>query len=127
MHRTPVYQSNTNHILDVEGYVPKETILDTGASKVMLSENFAAAMEINAQQLQRVAEYVAASGAIELPWGITKEKLNFTLGRKTDNLCVVELMATVVDTTAYDKLLGMEFVKVVKGVYDSYTEKFSYR
>ena len=36
-------------------------------------------------------------------------------------------MATVVDTTAYDVLLGMEFMKVVKGVYDFYTEKFIYR
>ena len=43
-HSTPVYISNQDGILDVEGYVPKESILDTGASKVMLSKKFAAAM-----------------------------------------------------------------------------------
>ena len=62
-----------------------------------------------------------------MPLGITKEKLAFTLGRGTDTLCVVDLTATVVDTTAYDVLLGMEFVKAVKGIYDAYTERFSYR
>ena len=35
-HSTPVYISNQDGILDVEGYVSKESILDTGASKVML-------------------------------------------------------------------------------------------
>ena len=47
-HTTPVYISNQGGILDVEGYVPKESILDTGASKVMLSKKFAAAMQIHA-------------------------------------------------------------------------------
>ena len=59
--------------------------------------------------------------------GITKEKLKFTLGCGIDNLCVVELTATVVDTVAYDVLLGMEFMRAAKGAYDSYTEMFHYR
>ena len=33
----------------------------------------------------------------------------------------------MVDTTAYDMLLGMEFMRAFNGVYDSYTELFSYR
>ena len=72
-------------------------------------------------------EFVVASGAIEMPLGVTKNKLKFTLGRGTDKLCVVELHATVVDTTAYDVILGMEFVTAVRGAYDAYTEKFTYR
>ena len=43
---TPAYIDNTHGVLDVEGYVPKEAILDTGATKVMLSQRFAAAMQI---------------------------------------------------------------------------------
>ena len=33
----------------------------------------------------------------------------------------------MVDTTAYDVLLGMEFIRAAKGRYCSYTEKFTYR
>ena len=39
----------------------------------------------------------------------------------------MELFVTIVDTPIYDVLLGMEFVKAVKGVYDAYTESFTYR
>ena len=34
-HYTPVYLDTKTGVLDVEGYVPKEAILDTGATKVM--------------------------------------------------------------------------------------------
>ena len=33
----------------------------------------------------------------------------------------------MVDTTAYDVLLGMKFIRAVKGSYCSYTERFTYR
>ena len=70
---------------------------------------------------------MTASGAIEMPLGITNKKLKFTLARGTEHEHVVELHATVVDTTAYDVILGMEFVAAVRGAYDSYTEKITYR
>ena len=47
-HYIPVYIDIKTGVLDVEGYVPKEAILDTGATKVMISKNFAAAMAIHA-------------------------------------------------------------------------------
>ena len=43
-HYSPVYIDTMSGVLDVEGYVLKEAILDTGATKVMLSKNFAAAI-----------------------------------------------------------------------------------
>ena len=52
-HYTPVYIDTKLGILDVEGYVPKEAILDTGATKVMVSKNFAAAMAIHAVSLAK--------------------------------------------------------------------------
>ena len=122
-HYTLVYLSNQNGMLDVEGYVPKESILDTGAAKVMLSKTFVAAMQVNSQNLRQGVEFVSASGAIEMPLGITNKKLKFTLARGTEHEHVVELHATMVDTTAYDVILGMEFVAAVRGAYDSYTEK----
>ena len=84
-------------------------------------------MCIDMEQLYRGQQYVTASGVVDHPMGITKNKLKFRLGRGTYNPCVVELSMTVVDTIAYDVLLGMEFIRAVKGSYDSYTEKFIYR
>ena len=72
-------------------------------------------MQIHSQSLKRGVEFVTASGAIEMPLGVTKKEMKFTLGRGTDKLCVVELHATVEDTTSYDVILGMEFVSAVKG------------
>ena len=100
--------------------------MDREAAKVMLSKSFAAAMQVNSESLRRGVELVTASRAIEMPLGITNTKLKFTLARGTDHECVVELHATVVDTTTYDVILGMEFVAAVRGVYDAYTEQFTY-
>ena len=88
VHCTPVYLSNSDGIFDVEGYVPKETIVDTGAARGMASRTFATAVGIGEEQLQRGLAYVTASGAIETPVGNTKKKLKFTLGRGTEHVCL---------------------------------------
>ena len=79
------------------------------------------------RELHRGEAFVIASGAVERPLGITRTKLKFNLGHGTDNPYVVEMAVTVVDTVAYDVLLGMEFIRAVKGSYYSYTERFTYR
>ena len=124
---TPVYIDTKSGILDVEGYVPKEAILDTGATKVIVSKNFAAAMAIHAVSLAKGTKFVTASGAVEVPLGVTYSTIEFTLGRGTNHALSVLLHVTVVDTTAYDVLLGIEFMTAVRGAYDSYTEMFTYR
>ena len=35
--------------------------------------------------------------------------------------------AAIIDTPAYDILLGMEFIRAARGAYDSYTRLFTYR
>ena len=115
IHYTPAYIDNSKGVLDVEGYVPKDTIVDTGAAKVMLSKTFAAAMRIDANSLSRGIEYVTASRAVEIPLGITKQQVKFTLSRGTPLMCTVEVVSTIVDTTAYDALLGMEFITAMCG------------
>ena len=127
IHCTPVYLDNEGGALDVNGYVPKETILDTGATKVMISKTFAAALKINSEKMTKGGVFVTASGQVTAPLGITKDKLRFTLGRNTVHQFTVELAVIVVDTPLYDVLLGVEFVKAVKGVYDTYNETFTYR
>ena len=124
---TPAFIDNSRGVLDVAGYVPKEAILDTGATKVMLSRAFAAAIPINKDHLLRGEKYVTANGAIEVPLGVTRGKLQFTLGRGTPHEQSELLYVTVVETTAYDVLLGMEFMTAFGGAYDTYTEMFKYR
>ena len=126
-HYSPVYIDTMSGVLDVEGYVPKEAILDTGATKVMLSKNFAAAMAIHAVSLAKGIEFVTASGAIEVPLGVTYSPVEFNLGRGTPHALSVKLLVSVVDTTAYDVLLGTEIMAIVRGAYDSYTKMFTYR
>ena len=63
------------------------------------------------RQLHRGEAFVTASGAVERPLGITRTKLKFNLGNGPDKPCVVEMAVTVVDTVAYDVLLGMEFIR----------------
>ena len=58
-------------MMNVEGYVPKEAIIDTGAAKAMCSAKFAAAIGVDMRQLQRGEAFVTASGAIERPLGVT--------------------------------------------------------
>ena len=123
-HYTPVYLDTKTGVLDVEGYVPKEAILDTGATKVMMSKNFAAAMAIHAVSLAKGTKFVTASGAVEVPLGVTYSSVEFYLGRGTPHALSVHLHVTVVDTTAYDVLLGTEFMAAVRGAYDIYTETF---
>ena len=125
IHCTPVYIDNISGVLGVNGYVPKEMILDTGATKVMISKTFAAALKNNTAAMQKGGIFVTASGTMEQSLGVTKEKLCFTLGRNNIHSFMVELVATVVDTQIYDMLLGMEFVKAVKGSCDSYSEFFT--
>ena len=127
VHSTPVYLTNTSKVFDVEGFVPKESIIDTGASKPMCSLRFATAIGIEVPSLQQGDKYVTASGNVEKPLGVTRQKLKFTLGRGTTNMVIVELHVTIVDTTAYDMLLGMDFMRAFNEFYDSYTEPFTYR
>ena len=127
VHSTPVYLTNTSKVFDVEGFVPKESIIDTGASKAMCSLRFATTIGIEMPSLQQGDKYITANGNVEKPLGVTHQKLKFTQGRGTANSASVELQVTVVDTTAYDMLLGMDFVREFNGVYESYTEKFSYK
>lgn len=126
-HYTPIYLHNIHGVLDVEGYVPKETILDTRATQVMLSKAYATAMHVYFRNLNPGTEFVTAGGAVEMLLGVCKNKVKFTLARGTPNMCTVEVYVTVVDTTAYDALLGMEFLSAVDVSYDTYTKMFKYR
>ena len=52
VHYTPIYIDNTGGVLDAEGDVPKEAIVDTGATIVFVSRTFAAAINLGKDHLQ---------------------------------------------------------------------------
>lgn len=93
----------------------------------MLSKTFIAVMNIHATDKDEGIEFVTASGAMAEPMGVTKKKGMFALSYGTPRKCKVSLFVTVVDTTTYDALLGMEFMAAVGGCYDTCTEMFKYR
>ena len=95
--------------------MPKEAILDTGATKVMLSQTFASATQINSNNLNRGVEYVTASGAVEMPLGVSRGKVKFSVSRGTPHMHTIWLFVTIVDTTTYDVLLDMEFMTAMGG------------
>ena len=59
--------------------------------------------------------------------GVNYATVEFYLGRGTPLALSVHLHVIVVDTTAYDVLLGTKFMAAVRGVYDTYTKMFTYR
>ena len=73
------------------------------------------------------AEFVTTSGAVEHSLLSIKIEVMFTLTCGTPNQCKASIHATIVDTSAYDASLGMEFITAMGGAYDTWTELFKYR
>lgn len=59
----PTTQRSSTTVLDVEGYVPRDTILNTGTAKVLLSKSFIYAMIIHSAEVDLGIEFVMAGGA----------------------------------------------------------------
>ena len=121
---TPAFIHNTDGVFDVEGHFPRETIIDMGASKLMINKSFATAMGIDLIDLNQGVEFVSASGAVEHPLGVPKTKVMFTWSRGISNECKADVAVTIVDTTTYNVLLGMEFITAMGGAYDTWPEMF---
>ena len=56
-----------------------------------------------------------------MPLDISQGKVNFTFARGTPNMCIAALFLTIVDTTTYIVLLGVEFTTAMDGAYHTYT------
>ena len=106
--------------------MPRGTILDKGAAKVILSKSFAAAIIFLSADVDLGIDFFTAGGAVGVPMGVTRKKVGFILSRGTPRGHRVSLCITVVDTTAYDALLGMECDAAMEGCYITYTEIFRY-
>ena len=118
---------NTKAILDVNNCIPQPVIIDTGAVCVMMSKRYAVAVGVNISTLVRGIEFITVDGALATSLGTTPHPLQFVLSRNTPTKHRLLVNASIIDTLAYDILLGMESIRATKGVYDSYTEQFTYR
>ena len=126
-HAAAVLLDNAKAILDVNNCIPQQVIIDTGEVCVMMSKRYAAAVGVNVSTLVRGIEFITADGALASSLGTTSHPLEFVLSRNTPHEHKLLVHASIIDTPAYDILLGMEFIRAAKGIYDAYTEQFTYR
>ena len=92
----------------------------------MMRKRYAIAVGANISTLVRGIEFISADGALATSLGTTSHPLEFVLSRNTPAEHRLLVNASIIDTPTYDILLGMEF-RATRGVYDSYTEQFTYR
>ena len=93
----------------------------------MMSKRYVVAIGINLSTLVAGIEFVTADGALATSLGTTPSPIEFVLSRGTPQKFRLMLDASIIDTPAYDILLGVEFIRAAQGGYCSYTEKFAYR
>lgn len=85
----------------------------------MFSIDFATVIGINAITLALGRSFLTVEGGLENSMRVTEEVV-FTLARGTPQERRCSLKATVVNTTTYCALLGMDFAAVVGGVIDTW-------
>ena len=95
--------------------MPRDTILDRGAAKVILSKAFAAAMDIHAANLDHGVEFITAMG-------VTRKKVEFLLSCGTPREHHVSLHVIVVGIRVHDALFGMEFMVAMGRYHDTKSE-----
>ena len=93
----------------------------------MLSKKFAMVVGVNMDILVPGMEYNTSDGSIILALGTTPHPIDFVLSRNTPQEHRVALAALVVDTDSYCMLVGMDFIRAIRGAYDSYTAMFKYK
>ena len=71
---TPTFLFTKKGALQLDSTVPTTAIINTGASKVFVSTNFAIYMGISLKNLSEGGHFITASGSMEQPLGITTTK-----------------------------------------------------
>ena len=93
----------------------------------MMSKRYAVAVGVNISTLVRGIEFITDDGALATSLGTTPHPVEFVLSRNTPAEHRLLVNASIIDTHAYDIILGMEFIRAAKGIYDAYTEQFTHR
>ena len=82
---------------------------------------------VNISTLVRGIEFITVDGALATSLGTTLHPLEFVLSRNTPQEHRLLFNVAIINTPAYDILLGTEFIRAARGAYDSYTGLFTYR
>ena len=92
-----------NRELVVNGVTPMGmVILDSGATKPMISSRIARRMGITDELLTVGVSFVTAAGKMSTSQRMTRNKLSFTLAARTRYETTYDEVAFVVDTKCYD-------------------------
>ena len=79
---TPAFLYTGGGALEINGRIPKDAIIDTGASKVFISTGFALYMGVSLDNLGAGENFITASGSMEQPLGVTT--VIFTLMKREE-------------------------------------------
>ena len=84
-----------------------------------MSKRYAVAVGVNISTLVRGIDFITADGALATSLGTTPHPLEFVLSKNTPHEHRVLVHASIINTLAYDILLGMKFIRAARGAYDS--------
>ena len=104
---------NDDASFTMDGVIPMDAVVDTGAKRVMIGAEIAELMGITAEDLEPGESYITAAGTLEAPPGVTKRPVEFLLGRGTKNPTSAYVKVVVSHSTRYSVLIGMELLAMV--------------
>ena len=84
----------------------------------MMSKRYAVAVGVNISTLVRVIEFITVDGAPATSLGTTPHPLEFFLSKNTPQEHRLLVNAAIIDTPAYDILLGIYLIRAARGAYD---------
>ena len=115
----------TGGTLEIEGFVPKVAVLDSGAGGLILGKSFAKQIDLCHEGLLTPAgAFLTPTG--ELITGVKKtvNTLSFVLAKGTVGEIRITAEVLISETDVYDVLLGMDFLGATFGFVHPLTSDF---
>lgn len=112
-------------MLEIEGFVPKIAVVDSGARGIILGKTFAKNIPLcHESMLTPVGAFLTASG--EEVTGVMKitHTLSFILAKGTVGETRITAEVLISETDVYDVLLGMDFFGATFGFVYPFTSEF---
>ena len=118
---------NDDGCFTMDGIIPIDAVVDTGAKKVMIGKEVADMMGLIEEDLEPREAYITAAETLEALCGVTKRPVEFLIGRGTKNCTSAYLKVVVSHSTRYSVLIGTELIAMVGGMVDTWHHKLHYR
>ena len=118
---------NDDGCFAMDGILPMDVVVDTGAKKVMIGKEVADMIGLTEEDLEPGEAYITAPGTLEAPRGVTKRPVEILIRRGTKNCTSAYLKVVVSHSTRYSVLIGTELIAMVGGMVDTWHHKIPYR